>query len=260
MSTKRKKHNYIPQKRHNPEVLARRIEEQQENINEFKKVLDAVFRDNERHIIFLSNFLQHDMKNAIHSMDGILSTILGNTINSDEIDSLKTSLDILRKTISDFKDLIPHSQNGEFTLNTLLSSVEALARGTCNKDIEYEFKYDRNSSITINQSYQTLLQILHNIIINATKSVDLANIKRLLIRANINEEKCEIKIADTGVEIPKENVEKIFSYGFSTTGGTGIGLFHAKYVCNSFKGFISINTQCEKPFTKEFIVEFPIKK
>jgi len=263
MPGKRKKRHktFIRSQRHNPELLARRVDQQQETIDNWKNTVNAVIKANEQHIIFLSNFLQHDMKNAIHSMDGILSTISGNELKDDEINSLKTSLEVLRQTISDFKDLIPHSQNGEFSLNALFSSVEALIRGTMNEKIEYEFIYDRKSEIKINHSYQALLQMLHNVIINAAKSMETTIKKKVLINARISDDnKCEIRIADTGLEIPKENSEKIFTYGFSTTGGTGIGLFHAKYVCDSFGGSINLNTQCKLPFTKEFIINFPIKK
>lgn len=84
--------------------------------------------------------------------------------------------------------------------------------------------------------------------------------KQLLVKSSINNDKCTIIVADTGLEIPKENLEKIFTYGFSTTGGTGIGLFHAKYVCDTLNGDISINTKCEQPYKKEFIINFPTKK
>jgi signal transduction histidine kinase len=259
MLSKKRHKNYIPTQRHNPEVLARKIEKQQETVDTWKITLNAVIKANEQHIMFLSNFLQHDMKNAIHSMDGILSTISGNSVSDAEINSLKTSLEILRQTINNFKDLIPHSQNGEFTLNDLLASIEALTRGNISKEIEYDFNYDRKSEIIINHSYQALLQVLHNIIINATKSMEITINKKLLVQASMNDGKCEIRIADSGLEIPKENIEKIFTYGFSTTGGTGIGLFHAKYVCDSFNGCINLNTQCKFPYTKEFIINFPIK-
>ena len=260
MSSKKRQKKYISSQRHNPEVWARKIEKQQETVDNVKNVLSAVIKANERHVRLLSNFLQHDMKNAIHSMDGILSTIAGNSISDVDIISLKTSLDVLRQTMNNFKDLIPHSQNGEFTLNALISSVEALTRGSISKEIEYEFNYDRKSNIMINHSYQELLQVLHNIIINATKSMEATKTKKMLVIASMNDVECEIRIADTGIEIPTENLEKIFKYGFSTTDGTGIGLFHAKYVCDSFDGNICVNTQCPKPFTKEFIINFPIKK
>jgi len=260
MSRNKRNKGYTPSHRHNPEILARKVEKQQETVDKWRNIINAVIKANEQHIVFLSNFLQHDMKNAIHSMDGILSTISDNSLNDAEIKSLKTSLDVLRQTINNFKDLIPHSQNGEFTLNVLLSNTEALSRGNISKEIECEFNYDRKSEIIIKQSYQALLQVLHNIIINAAKSMETAIKKRLLIKVCMIDNEYEIKIADTGLEIPKENIEKIFTYGFSTTGGTGIGLFHAKYVCDSFNGNISVNTQCEQPFTKEFIINFPIKK
>lgn len=259
MASKKRNKKYIPQQRHNPEILARKVGKQQDVVDQWEKTLSAVIKANEQHIVFLSNFLQHDMKNTIHSMDGILSTLSGNSVSHEEIDSLKTSLDILRQTITNFKDLIPHSQNGEFTLSALLSSVEALARGNINKEINCEFNYEKKTTIIINHSYQELLQVLHNVIINATKSMETVINKRLLVKASINDNKCEITIADTGSEIPKEYLEKIFTYGFSTTGGTGIGLFHARYVCNTFNGNISINTKCEQPYTKEFIINFPIK-
>jgi len=258
MKRRKRQKKYFPSQRHNPEVLARRVEKQQEVVDQWKKILSAVIKANERHIVFLSNFLQHDMKNAIHSMDGILSTLSDNSISDSEIDSLKASLDLFRQTINNFKDFIPHSQNGEFTLNALLSSIEALNRGNISKDIVCEYNYDRKSEIIINHSYQELLQVLHNVIINATKSMETTLDKRLLVKASINDIKCEIRIADTGLEIPSENLDKIFTYGFSTTGGTGIGLFHAKYVCDSFDGTIIINTKCEPPFKKEFIINFPI--
>ena len=259
MAKKKKHRKYTPQRRHNPEILAQKVEKQQETVDKWRNTLSAVIEANEQHIMFLSNFLQHDMKNAIHSMDGILSTISGNTVSNDELNSLKTSLDVLRKTINEFKELIPHSQNGKFTINSLLSSIEALTRGNISKEIKCRFDYDRKSEIIINHSYQALLQVLHNVIINAAKSMEKTENKCLFVKASVNEDKCEIIISDTGLKIPEENSEKIFTYGFSTTGGTGIGLFHAKYVCDSFNGSINLNSQCQLPYTKEFIVIFPIK-
>jgi signal transduction histidine kinase len=261
MTNKKRSKQYIPPKRHNPEVMATRIEQQQRKVDDVHNVLDAVVKANEQHIIFLSNFIQHDIKNAIHCMDGILSTTSADKITEDDIISLKTSLDSFRQTLSNFADVIPHSQNGEFLLVNLLSSVESLSRNNLNKNkIECVYNYDRQSNILINQSFQALLQILHNIVINASKSLENSPIKKIIISALINNKSCEIRIADTGEPILPENKEKIFSYGFSTTGGTGIGLFHAKYVCNSFGGSISVNTECQSPVTKEFIINFTIKK
>ena len=259
--TKTKKHKkYVPQKRYNPEERIRILRQQQKEIDEYKNVLNAFIKDYERHIIVLSNFLRHDMKNDIHSMDGILSTTSAQQITEEDIQSLKTSLDTLRQTLNDFTNVIPHSQTGEFQLVTLISSVEALSRNNLSKNnIECIYDYDRHSTILINQSFQALLQILHNIVINASKAMETTIIKKMYISATINEELCEIKIGDTGISIPEENLEKIFSYGFSTTGGTGIGLFHAKHACNSINGSIVVNPQCKDPISKEFIIKFPIK-
>ena len=261
MTKNRSKKIYIPQKRHNPEELARQLQQLRETINDYKNVLSAVIKENERHVIFSSNFLQHDMKNAIHTMDGIISTTTAEQITEENIQSLKTSLDILRQTLDNFTNVIPHTQTGEFQLVDLLSSVEALSRNNLNKNnVECFYDYDRHSTILINQSFQALLQILHNLVINASKAMETMILKKMYIYATVDDEFCEIKIADTGIPIPKEDLEKIFLYGFSKTGGTGIGLFHAKYTCDSINGSIIVNNKCEKPISKEFIIKFPIIK
>jgi signal transduction histidine kinase len=260
MGNKKKQKKYIPKQRRNTELLTRTLQKKVSKVDEIKNIFNALIKANEQHIIFLSNFLRHDMKNAIHSMDGILSTTEAEQITEENIQSLKTSLDILRQTLDNFTNVIPHSPTGEFQLVTLLTSLEALSRGYLNKNkIECVYDHDRQSTILINQSFQSLLQILHNLVINASKATETTALKKIYISATINDELCEIKIADTGIPIPQEDSEKIFSYGFSTTGGTGIGLFHAKYACDSVGGSINVNTKCNHPFTKEFIIKFPIK-
>jgi len=261
MKGKKRNKKYNPPKRHNPEEWARILQQQEEKIDNYKNVLSAVIKDNERHVIFLSNFLQHDMKNAIHSMDGILSTTKAQQMTVENMQSLKTSLDLLRESLDNFTSIIPHSQTGEFQLVSLLSSVEALSRYNLNKNnVECVYDYDRHSPVLINQSFQALLQILHNVVLNATKAMESTQLKKIHIIASINDELCEITVADTGAPIPEENLEQIFSYGFSTTGGTGIGLFHAKYACESIDGSIEVNTKCKAPLNKEFIIKFPTKK
>ncbi len=41
----------------------------------------------------------------------------------------------------------------------------------------------------------------------------------------------KIVISDNGRRIESKLKDEIFKYGYSTTKGRGIGLYHAKYVC-----------------------------
>ena len=258
---KKKKNKYIPKTRHNPEKQAKKLEELRKEIDHHAKNLKTVIKSYDRHVEYLSNFAQHDMKNAIQSMDSILSTTEPKEFDEAIIISLKAYLKFLRETLKNFSKLVPHSINGDFKFTTLMVAVELLSRSDFSKyEIENLFKYDRDSEAVINQPFQTLLQVISNLVFNSIKALENSNRKLCYIIGEIAEDICTIKVSDTGVPIPESDIERIFEYGFSTTGGTGIGLYHAKYVCEDIGGEISVNICTGNDCTKEFIIKFPIKK
>ena len=62
-----------------------------------------------------------------------------------------------------------------------------------------------------------------------------------------------------GVWYSDENVGKIFDYKFTTTpGGTGIGLYHAKYVAEKIGGSISLDRSCTDEYSTKFTLKFPL--
>jgi signal transduction histidine kinase len=46
----------------------------------------------------------------------------------------------------------------------------------------------------------------------------------------------EIKVKDDGKGIEKRNLSKIFELGFTTTNGSGLGLYHVKQIIEKMKG------------------------
>lgn len=52
-----------------------------------------------------------------------------------------------------------------------------------------------------------------------------------------------IKVRDNGCGIPEENIDKIFDFGFTTTNGTGLGLYHVKDIVEKLGGEITVNRQ-----------------
>lgn len=62
-----------------------------------------------------------------------------------------------------------------------------------------------------------------------------------------------IKVRDNGCGIPGENIDKIFDFGFTTTNGTGLGLFHVKDIVEKLGGEITVNPQCKNG--SEFIIK-----
>lgn len=96
------------------------------------------------------------------------------------------------------------------------------------KGIFADFYHNFNSIATI--------ILIDNLINNSEK----ANAKNLVIEIISYENELILDFIDDGKGVPKENEEKIFDFGFSTTNGTGLGLFHAKKIVNELGGEIRI--------------------
>lgn len=89
--------------------------------------------------------------------------------------------------------------------------------------------------------------VIENLIYNSYK----ARAKNLTINITKDENYIIIEFFDDGVGLSKkiENDIDIFELGYSTTGGTGIGLSHAKKTINKIGGTIEINDSYKKGFS-----------
>lgn len=166
------KHNikkYIPNQRFNPIVLSKKIEKLGEEIKHHKALLDAVNKANDLHVEQLSNFVRHDLKNAIQGLDGILfNTKLEKTIPEAIQGELDTALSMIRSTLENFTELIPSTKDEFTTLPKILNAVELLSRSSLKASgINTRYDYDRNNKTKIYYPFQTLVQVLHNLVINA---------------------------------------------------------------------------------------------
>ncbi len=94
--------------------------------------------------------------------------------------------------------------------------------------------------------------IIDNLISNSIN----ARASHINVVLNVPDNKTlEIKVRDDGRGIKDQYLEKIFDYGFSTRGGSGIGLYHVKKIMKKY-GTITVNNHLKKGV--EFILE--IKK
>lgn len=256
------KKKYIPTPKYNPIVLSNKIEKLQTQIEHHKNLLQSVIKANDMHVEYLSNFVRHDMKNAIQGIDGILYNAKKVQLIPDEIQSqLDTALELLRGSLENFAKLIPSSQQKTTTLPEVLRAVELLARSELqNKKINAVFEYDRNTNCTIDYSFQTLVQILHNLVINAYNALKAQVDKKILLKGDIKEEKCSLLLYDNGIAIEPDKKDLIFNYGYSTTGGSGVGLFHALNVVTEMNGTIEVLDSDLPEYTKYFKIEFNPKQ
>ncbi|MBX9889449.1 MAG: sensor histidine kinase [Flavobacteriaceae bacterium] len=253
-----KKKNYIPNPRYNPEVQAQKIEKNRRELQNVFKAVEALTLSHDNHISYLGNFARHDIKNSIQSMDSVLSTTSAQEMTEENILSLKTNLKVIRETIDNFSKLVPYSKDEKFEIKNLIIAVELLIRNDLyNNKIKLIKELPKEFNIYLNLPFQSVLQMFNNLFINAIKSLEQIENPTIKLVAFVNENFLTIEILDNGLLINEKSVDKIFEFGYSTTGGSGIGLYHAKYLCELFKGKIEIKSK-DDFYTKAFLVHLPI--
>lgn len=256
---------YQPFKRPNIQVLAKKIERQEERINSLSRLLQSVIRSNNSHMDYIASFARHDLGNAVQNISATIR-LIENDIDPKIAESLKASVKHLDATLENLGEIIHSDPDKPFSLVKLMRAVEVFVRSSLAADnISIETIYDHTDERLIRQPFQTLLQLIHNLIINAKKAinavdsdaVDDCRKKLIRVEANIVDNTCVIAVKDTGCGISDENLEKIFDFGFTTTTGSGIGLFHAVNVCKEIGGEISVERNADG-FSTIFTLKFPM--
>jgi signal transduction histidine kinase len=114
-------------------------------------------------------------------------------------------------------------------------------------------KADKPQNLSFNSSFRPIeiIIILDNLLNNSLK----AKAKNVTINwRSINNSEVELIIIDDGIGIPDKNLSKVFDPRFTTTNGSGLGLYHTKEVVEKMGGIISINNKLEKGV--EFLIKF----
>lgn len=97
----------------------------------------------------------------------------------------------------------------------------------------------------INVDKHKVVQILVNLVRNANYACDesgRAN-KRLTIRVGNGDGRIKISVIDNGVGIPRENLSRIFSHGFTTRkGGHGFGLHSGALAAKEIGGSLTVHS------------------
>jgi signal transduction histidine kinase len=149
--------------------------------------------------------------------------------------SLQTEVESLRRNIEHIKDIVSMQQSyarvsgvrekvsvAELVDDTLRMNSAALAR----HDVEIITDYAPQGPEIVTER-QKVLQILLNLVRNAKYACADAGRKgrRIIVRVTPLERTVQIAVIDNGVGIAPENLDRIFSHGFTTRkDGHGFGL------------------------------------
>jgi signal transduction histidine kinase len=146
-------------------------------------------------------------------------------------------------------DLLPQSTTSDLVLFIRQYLERVYVPPEENKRVKVTVETQKNAEFEYKFNPFKFIVVLDNLIDNSSK----AKAKNVNVRIEVpNDKTLELHVIDDGVGIPDKDLSRIFSFGFSTTtGGSGLGLYHVRSVLKDY-GSITVNNKLEKGV--EFIV------
>lgn len=207
----------------------------------------------------------HDLRSPITSLKGLIEI----AINEENPEELKNYLNLMNQSLTRqdkfISDIIDYSRNKRVdSQNEIINLDEAIDEVIAqHKHIKEVNEIKIHKQITVNEVYTDALRlkiILNNLVSNAIKYSDKQkNSKFIKIKtAKVNNE-LKIEVADNGIGIKEDALEKVFDMFFvtNTNLGSGLGLYITKEAVENLNGVISVNSIINKGTT--FLVTIPFR-
>ncbi len=120
-----------------------------------------------------------------------------------------------------------------------------------NDEISLRFVAPKSAEFVTTFTPIELSIVLDNLFSNSRKH----KVKNIVVEVlEVSGGKLKLSVKDDGVGVPRKNAKKIFEMGFSTTNGSGLGLYHVAEIVRGMNGDIGLNAESEQG--AEFILTF----
>lgn len=160
-----------------------------------------------------------------------------NTIDSEAIQRISNIVTSLKKFVR-----LDEAELQEADINKELDLTLDLIRHETKSRIEIIKNY---GEIPLINCYPNMLnQVFTNILVNACQAIEGKG--TITITTNYQGETLTVSIKDTGKGIPEEEINKIFTAGYTTKGvgiGTGLGLAISAKIIEKHNGKIIVNSE-----------------
>jgi signal transduction histidine kinase len=213
-------------------------------VNNLQKVLTLM----EEHTDNIGEFITSDEKGKM--LPEYLLKV--GTILKDEQENSLLELSTLHTGINHIEEIIAVQQSyagvtGVLEKIALSDMMDDVLKMHVEMFLKYKIKitkkYSKVKPILIEKG--KLIQVFVNLIKNAKESLETKDEKDRIITINISEDNQykTVEITDNGTGIPKKNLTKIFSYGFSTKKeGKGFGLHTSALAMTEIKGKLIVKS------------------
>ena len=197
---------------------------------------------------------------SIKSNNGIVSKLLGSIEDADLKEMLTDINEIDKEAVNRISNIVTslkkfvrldEAELQEADINKELDLTLELIRHETKNRIEVIRNY---GEIPVIKCFPNMLnQVFTNILINACQAIDGKG--TISISTEYKDKNLIVKIKDSGKGIPQNQLNKIFSAGFTTKGvgvGTGLGLAICTKIIEKHKGEITVNSEVGRG--SEFVI------
>ncbi len=239
-----------------------KISQQAERLRELNATKDKMF-----------SVISHDLRAPLGGIKSMLDLMYedqkdNRQISAKSLDSLKNAAD---QTYNLLENLLywSRSQRGKLVNNPepiniydlVIENIELLKTMSDNKQIEIKNQIGENTEARADRNM--IKTVLRNLIINAIKFTHEKG--QITLSSNEKEDMVEISVADTGVGIQKQNLEKILNnkeyyttFGTRREKGSGLGLNLCVDFIRRNNGELYIDSEYGKGST--FTFSLPVKQ
>ncbi len=240
-------------------ILYKELEEKDKRIQELGKIKSDF-------VSHVSHELRIPMAAIKESINIVLDGVAGKINNQQRkfLDIAKRNVNRLVRLINnvlDFQKFESGKMQFDMQLNDINEVVtdvyKTMAISPNCREVDFSLKLEDNLP-KVRFDRDKIIQVLTNLVSNATKFVDKGNITVATSRA---ENAVGVSVSDTGCGIRKEDLPKLFQkFGQlaegnnSKTGGTGLGLAISKEIIKQHKGRIWVESEFGKGTTFRIIL------
>ena len=209
--------------------------------------------------------LAHELRNPLTSIGGLARRVRENL---SEKDRNKKYLDLIIQEVTRLegmvKDLVELkttavSYKEKTDIHALISDALNGFRENCEQegiDINTDMS---DGTPTVSADKEQLKLALGSLFENAIEAMASSPSKRLTVKSDLEDDRVNIDIRDTGRGIPKEKIKNIFDPFFtSKTSGPGLGLTLASKIIQEHRGSISVESEPEQGTC--VTVSLPVKR
>lgn len=221
--------------------------------------LERLFNAQRRFVADVS----HELRTPLTTLQGNLDLVKRFGPDKDAIEAMTSEISRMTRLVSDLL-LLARADSGNlpmkreiFDLDTLVMDVYREGRILGQ---QHEIKIEKIVPARVNADPDRIKQLLLNLVTNAIKYTPAGG--RITLSMAVSEGYAFVNVTDTGVGIPKQDLEMIFERFYRVdkarsreAGGTGLGLSIAQWIAKSHGGKILAHSEEGKGST--FTIQLP---